>query len=177
MPFSALASQNSLFLRGWGSSYWMIFGRDMEGEPSERSVYLNGRTLPFAGKSCERSAPVRHDMKAHLSAVSHYLLEGQVEKAQEYLEKGEREDLGDRRSRDGRGESVDQCRYRTREREDGKRCFFLLRGTFRKSGFRFQYDLCAIFSNLLANAGEACRRLQEKKKKSFSGSERVTENC
>src|SRR5699024_5056623 len=30
-----------------------------------------------------------------------------------------------------------------------------------------EYDLCAIFSNLLANAGEACGRLREKKKEIF----------
>ncbi len=111
---------------------------------------------------------IRHDMKAHLSAVSHYLSEGQVEKAREYLEKENAKISATDDLTIDVGNPLINAIIAYEKRKMGKEVSFFCEGAFPEGRLPVsEYDLCTIFSNLLANAGEACGRLREKKKEIF----------
>lgn len=111
---------------------------------------------------------IRHDMKFHLSAVSHYLSEGQAERAREYLEKENAKISATDDLAMDVGNPLINAVIAHEKRKMGKDVSFFCEGAFPKEWLPVsEYDLCAIFSNLLANAGEACGRLREKKKEIF----------
>lgn len=111
---------------------------------------------------------IRHDMKFHLSAVSHYLSKGQVEKAQDYLEKeNEKISATDDLAIDV-GNPLINAIITYEKRKMGKDIHLFCEGVFPKAQLPIsEYDLCTIFSNLLTNAGEACERLREREKEVF----------
>lgn len=111
---------------------------------------------------------MRHDMKAHLSAVDYYLQQGNVQRARNYLN-GEKEVVnGIASPAFDVGNELVSALLTAEKKKMGEDIALRCEGMFPVEGKKISdYDLCTIFSNLLSNAKEACEKLKGKKRKIY----------
>lgn len=110
---------------------------------------------------------IRHDMKRHMTAVDCYLERGKVEEARKYLRE---ENVKVNRMKEvvhHVGNHIVDVLIACECEKMGKDIRLKCEGALPQKYLMNDHDMCAIFSNLLSNAREACEKLKTKEKEIY----------
>lgn len=101
---------------------------------------------------------IRHDMMAHVNALEHLVSEGKIDGTLNYLHEIKREiDTTSRKAVKVGNELVNAVLEHELKKADSETSF-LVEGCLPKECVISDFDMCVLFSNLLSNAVEACKR-------------------
>lgn len=116
-------------------------------------------------KNARETRKLRHDMGAHISALDYYLEREQYEKAKGYLgQLKQRQTQAIRRIVSVNHELVDAILAEVQYQSEADGIRWEVEGMFPIELKLPDFDLCTIFSNVLNNSVEACRRLLEEQR-------------
>lgn len=106
---------------------------------------------------------IRHDIQAHMIVLQYYLESENYEKAKKYLcDMKQHQNMERIVIKDTGHDLVNAIVSDTLSRSH-KKIDFVLDGMLPADFVMEEYDVCTLFSNLLANAGEACEKLEYSK--------------
>lgn len=153
----------SFYLLGIGFVILDIFRKKYKEESKLKDEYLR-ITKDYVGmvrENAKETRKVRHDLQAHMHILQHYLEQKEYLKALEYLAKmQENMTRAIRKMVSVNHEIVDAVLQEAIVRGEGLQIQWEVDGVFPDNLSITDFDLCTIFSNLLSNSIEACRKLE-----------------
>lgn len=108
---------------------------------------------------------IRHDLRAHMNVLESYIEEERWEQAKEYLKEIKEHQSGSGDVKINIGNELVNAVLIDGMRSCGKDITLVCEGMLPRELNLSDYDLCTIFSNLLSNAVEACKKLRQKEKR------------
>ena len=108
---------------------------------------------------------IRHDLRAHMNVLESYIEEERWEQAKEYLQEIKEHQNPQNDVWINIGNELVNAVLIDGMRSCGKDITLVCEGMLPRELNLSDYDLCTIFSNLLSNAVEACKKLREKEKR------------
>ena len=108
---------------------------------------------------------IRHDLRAHMNVLESYIEEERWEQAKEYLQEIKEHQNMQNDVWINIGNELVNAVLIEGMRSCGKDITLVCEGMLPRELNLSDYDLCTIFSNLLSNAVEACKKLREKEKR------------
>lgn len=151
----------SLYLLGIGFAFINLLKTQYYRESSLKSEYLRMAQEHYkdlAGHVREVRS-IRHDILVHVNVVEYLIQDGKIQEAITYLhEMKENIDRKNNRKIDIGNELVNAVMENELKKADLDTCFSV-EGCLTGQPAISDFDLCTIFSNLLSNAVEACKRI------------------
>ena len=153
----------SFYMLGIGLVVLDVFRKKYKEESKLKDEYLR-ITKDYVGmvrENAKETRKVRHDLQAHMHILQHYLEQKEYLKALEYLAKmQENMTRAIRKMVSVNNEIVDAVLQEAIVRGEGLQIQWEVDGVFPDNLSITDFDLCTIFSNLLSNSIEACRKLE-----------------
>lgn len=159
----------SLFLYGLGVAvaFTNLWRKQHKRESALKDEYLRMSKAHYQelANHMREVRSIRHDMKAHMNVLESYMKDAQWEQARKYLEEMKGHQSAGKDVRIDIGNELVNAVLIDGIRSCSRDISLVCDGTLPLELRISDYDLCTIFSNLLSNAVEACKKLREKEKR------------
>ncbi len=151
-----------LYLLGMGVTFINLLKEQYHRESSLKSEYLRMAQEHYnelAGHMREVRS-IRHDMMAHVNAVEYLTRQGKTGEVITYLHEM-KENIGRKNNKKiDVGNELVNAVLENELKKAGLGTHFSVEGCLTDQPAISDFDLCVIFSNLLSNAVEACKRIR-----------------
>lgn len=115
--------------------------------------------------NAKETRKMRHDMKNHINILGYHMEHGEYQKAHVYLsEMQSHMDEAIKKTVSVNHEIVDAILLQMQTEAQGQKIKWEIEGILPAELMIGDFDLCTIFSNLLSNSIEACRKMEEEKR-------------
>lgn len=158
-----------LFLYGLGIA--VVFS-DLLRQQYKRESELKDKYLRISKSHYEELAghmrevrSIRHDFKAHMNVLEAYIEKQEWEQAKAYLQQMQEHQKYQNEIQIRVGNELVNAVLTDGMRSCGRDIELVCKGVLPGSLCLSDYDLCTIFSNLLSNSVEACKKLRKKEKR------------
>lgn len=144
-----------------------IFRKRYKEESSLKEQYLQiaKNYVKTVRDNAKETRKIRHDIQNHMNILSYHMENSDYQKAQTYLsEMRSHMDESVRKTVSVNHEIVDAILLQMQSEAQGEKIQWEVEGFLPAELSIGDFDLCTIFSNLLSNSIEACRKVEEGKR-------------
>lgn len=144
-----------------------VFRKRYKEESSLKEQYLQiaKNYVKTVRDNVKETRKIRHDIQNHMNILSYHMENGDYRKAQTYLsEMRSHMDESVRKTVSVNHEIVDAILLQMQSEAQGQKIRWEVEGFLPAELSIGDFDLCTIFSNLLSNSIEACRKMEEGKR-------------
>ncbi len=144
-----------------------VFRKRYKEESSLKEQYLQiaKNYVKTVRDNAKETRKMRHDMQNHMNILNYHMENGDYQKAQTYLsEMRSHMDETVRKTVSVNHEIVDAILFQMQSEAQNEKIRWEIEGLLPAELSIGDFDLCTIFSNLLSNSIEACRKVEEGKR-------------
>lgn len=136
-----------------------------ENRQKDEYLRMSKEYIRLVRQNSKETRKIRHDMNSHMNVMNEYLSRGHYTKAKEYVEVFQKH-MNQKISKVSAvgNETVDAVITSYMNQEDVEHISWEVCGKFPSSMDITDFDLCTIFSNLLSNSVEACKKVEKEKR-------------